>query len=104
MKAKIKDKWSRLKGRSPFRRWVFWSTLAFLIIICVNKKDNLIRWIQAGFTLKRQEKQIELYVEQNKALDEKIKSLSTDRDSLETFARENFNFSAPGEDVYIVDE
>lgn len=104
MKGKIVEMWHRIRHRSPVKRWIFWSTLVFLIIICVNKKDNVFRWVEAGLTLKKQERQIETYIELNKALDEKINSLSTNRDTLETFARENFLFSAPDEDVYIVDE
>ena len=30
--------------------------------------------------------------------------LRSDRDTLEKFARENFHFSEPGDDVYILDE
>ena len=35
------------------------------------------------------------------AMDSQIRMLSNDRDSLEEFARENFSFAAPGDDVYI---
>ena len=48
------------------------------------------------------EKQIEDYKAQTKALDARIEDLTTNRDSLERFARENFHFAAPGEDVYII--
>jgi cell division protein FtsB len=34
-------------------------------------------------------------------MDKAIKDLSCDRDSLEGFAREEFHFAAPGDDVYI---
>jgi cell division protein FtsB len=37
-------------------------------------------------------------------MDESIEDLKTDRDSLEKFAREQFHFAVPGEDVYIVEE
>ncbi|MBQ4287126.1 MAG: septum formation initiator family protein, partial [Bacteroidales bacterium] len=37
-------------------------------------------------------------------MDAKVKMLSNDRDSLERYARENFNFAEPGDDVYIVDK
>jgi len=104
MFGKIKDIWRWVRSRSPLKRWIFWSTLAFLIIICVNKKVNVFHWAEAGFTLKKQERQIESYIKANNALDEKINSLSTNRDTLETFARENFLFSAPDEDIYIVEE
>lgn len=87
---------------NPFLKWVFWSTLVFLVIICFLKRDNVIRWIGAGFTINSQKRQIEHYQEKIKTLDERIEALSTDKDSLETFARENFHFAEPGDDVYIV--
>ena len=34
-------------------------------------------------------------------MDEQIRTLSTDRDTLEEYARENFHFAAPGDDVYV---
>ena len=38
------------------------------------------------------------------AMNQDIDELKTNRDSLEKFAREQFGFSVPGEDVYIVEE
>ena len=34
----------------------------------------------------------------------KVQMLENNRDSLEKFAREQFFFSAPGEDVYVVED
>lgn len=53
---------------------------------------------------REQQKEISGYVEMLKQLDMKIEKLSEDKDSLEQFARENFYFSAPDEDVYVVPE
>ena len=36
-------------------------------------------------------------------MDSQIKGLSTNKDSLERYARENFGFAEPGDDVYIVE-
>jgi len=71
------------------------------VIFLFVKKDNVIRWVQSGITLARQEKQIEFLRKDNERLDNEIRMLSTDRDTLETFARENFGFSKPGDDVYV---
>lgn len=90
--------------RSPFFKFAFWATLVFLVFFCFLKRDNLIRWIGAGFTISRQNRQIELYKQEIKELDRQIESLSTDKDSLETFARENFYFAVPGDDVYIIED
>ena len=37
----------------------------------------------------------------NKAMDKEIDLLTTNKDSLEKFAREEFHFASPGDDVYI---
>ena len=37
-------------------------------------------------------------------MDKQIRMLSTDRDTLEEFARERFRFAAPDDDVYILDK
>jgi cell division protein FtsB len=43
------------------------------------------------------------YEMQNAEMDRRIKMIKTDRDTLEKFAREQFNFAVPGEDVYVLD-
>ncbi len=91
------------KEQRSFLRYAIIATAVFVIFLFV-KKDNVIRWIQAGFTLKKQERQIELYEEKNAELDRRIRMMSTNRDTLETFAREEFYFSEPGDDVYIIEK
>lgn len=88
--------------KSPLVKYIIWSTTVFLLIIFFFRHDNIIRWIRAGFTIRQQEKQIEWYNSRIKALDEQIESMSTDRDTLEKYAREHFLFAEPGDDVYIV--
>lgn len=88
------------KEQRSFIRYAIVAT-AIMVLFLFVKKDNLVRWIQAGFTLRRQERQIELYQQQNEELDKTINMMSNNRDTLEKFARENFHFAEPGEDVYI---
>lgn len=88
--------------RKSFIRYAIVATAVAVIFLLV-KRDNVVRWIQAGFTLRRQEQQIELLKEQNAALDRKVDMMSTNKDTLETYAREEFFFSAPGDDVFIVE-
>lgn len=92
-----------MKKRSPILRYILISTAIFLIFITFLMRDNLIRLIGAQATIIRQNRQIEYLRQDNDRLEEKLESLSTDRDTLEKFARENFQFAAPGEDVYIFD-
>lgn len=104
MEGKMTSLREKLRGRSPLARWIFWSTLAFLLFICLSRTGNVFRWAQAGLTLRRQHRQIERYNEEIRALDDQVRSLSTNRDTLEQFARERFHFAEPGEDVYVFDE
>ena len=50
-----------------------------------------------------QEKAIEQYQNDLEEMEKLINMLQTDRDTLEKFAREQYNFTAPGEDVYIIE-
>ena len=106
--AKItKDIWNREKDGSKkeqrsFIRYAIIATAAFLVFLLV-KKDSIITWVQAGFTLQRQHRQIELLQEENAELDNKIQMMKGNRDTLEHYARERFFFAEPGDDVYIVE-
>ena len=88
--------------KSPLVNYILWSTVAFLVIILFFRHDNLIRWIKAGLTIRKQEKQIEWYDAEIKELDKQIEAMSTDRDTLEKYARERFLFAEPGDDVYLI--
>lgn len=107
-KKKTDNIWDRSKDgnkreQRSFIRYAIVAT-AILVLFLFVKKDNIVRWIQAGFTLGRQERQIELIREQNAELDRQIQMMSNNRDTLETFAREQFNFAEPGDDVYIIEK
>lgn len=103
--VKFKDIWNpdkdgNRKEQRSFLRLAIVATALFVIFLFL-KKDNVIRWIDAGFTLRRQERQIEALTNDNRRLDEEINRLSTNRDSLERYARETYHFAEPGDDVYI---
>lgn len=87
------------------RPWLFF-VIAFVLFVgfLFVKKNNVVRWIQSGFTLHQQNKTIEQYTEDIKSMDEQLNMLRSNRDSLETFARENFFYSKPGDDVYLDDK
>lgn len=76
--------------------------MVFVVFLFV-KRNNVVRWIQAGITVSRQEKIIEDYQNQISDLNVKLDGLDNNADSLETFARETFFLSKPGEDVYITE-
>ena len=94
--------------KKNFLRFVIIATAIFLVVLLVKKdsvllvkKDSVLRWVQTGFELRRQRKEIEYYQKQIRDLDSRIEGLSTNRDTLEAYAREQFLFSEPGDDVYL---
>lgn len=97
MKAN-KDIWSKY----PFLKFAAVAT-AFCLLFLLLKKDNLFTWIKTGFDIADQKRQIEQLKQENAELDLRMKALSEDKDSLETFAREEYLFAAPGDDVYVIE-
>ena len=106
--GKFSNIWNRSKDgkdseERSFFRYAIISTAVFLLFFCVVKRDNLFRWIDAGFTVRRQEKQIEFYKSDIDRLQQEVNSITTNRDTLEKLAREKFLFSEPDEDEYVIE-
>lgn len=99
MSSRFKDLWQQ----HPFFRFVIIAVGIFMMFLLV-KKDNLITWVNAGITLNKQNRQIENYRQEIGELEGKIQTLTSNKDSLETYAREEFLFAEPGETVYLVEE
>ncbi len=96
------DKDGNKKEQRSFLRYAIIATALFILFLFL-KKDSIITWVQAGFTLRRQERQIEQLQQENAEMDRKIQMMKGDRDTLERFAREHFYFAEPGDDVYIIE-
>ena len=93
-----------LKGEHrSFMRYALVVTFLFLLFVLFKPGSNIFNWLDARREISRQEKQISEYGKELEELDKRINLLTSDRDTLEKFARENFHFSEPGDDVYIVD-
>ena len=99
--GKIKDIF-----QGPHRKFAWFvvvSTTALILLWIIGPGNTFIHWGKAAALVKRQEKIIEKYENENADLDRRINMMRTDRDTLEKFAREQYNFAAPGEDVYLVE-
>lgn len=104
----LSEKWHIMGGDNPEKRsflhYAIFATAVFIIIVGFTSHDSILRWVQAGFQIRQQEKQIQIYRQQIHEMDKQIDMLSTDRDTLEQFARENFHFAESGDDVYIIEK
>ena len=92
--------------RGPRRKFVWFVTLAtavFLFVWIVGPGNTVIHWVNAALETRRQERQIEQYRQLNSEMENRLDMLRNDQDTLEKFAREQFRFAVPGEDVYIVE-
>ncbi len=102
------DLWDRSKDGSKgrqrgFLRFAIIATAIFVLIL-LFQKNSIVRWVQTGFEIRRQKRDIEYYRKEIKRLDTQIEGLSNDRDTLEKYARENYGFAEPGDDVYILEK
>lgn len=81
----------------------FLVTLLFLLWILFFDTNNIIRWFSNINEVKEQEKQKIYYKRQIEITDEKLKELGSNRDSLEKFAREQYLFHEPSEEIFLVE-
>lgn len=100
-----KDRWAWLRRSEhnyliPF---VIISTVVVALWLLFFAHNSVLSWIKASMEVKSQEKEMARLQSEIDEMDREIDNLRNNRDSLENFARETYHFSAPGEDVYIVE-
>jgi len=105
--TKAKERLDSLKEKRPWVRIVlnkyFIATVIFLLLILFNSRTSLSQMFKSMATLRKQSKQELYYRQAIKNTDERIKQLTSNKDTLEMFARENYYFLEDGEDVFIVE-
>ena len=106
--GKFRDIWdSGRDGKNAekrsFFRYAIVATAIFILLVGFINQNNIVRWIKAGAEIRRQDKLIEKYGKEIKDMDDQIHGLTSNKDSLEQYARENFLFAEPGDDVYVVE-
>lgn len=105
MKTSLNERWSKLKENKTFKRLTnkyVLSFLIFVIFVTFIAKNNLIVWTQNKIDVIKQERIIRQYREDIRNTDDKLKELTSDKDSLEKFAREQYYFQEKDEDVFLV--
>lgn len=99
--GKIKDLFRGEHG--TFFKFVAVCLALFIILWIVGPGNTVIHWARSKSELRHQKKQVELYQKEIEQMRRQVEMLHNNRDSLEKFAREQFMFSASGEDVFIVE-
>lgn len=87
--------------RNKYFKYILFGVI-FIVTTFFLCSNNITVFLNENRTLKNQSvtiNELEREIESNKT---KIRQLKSERDSLEKFAREQYYFHAPGEDVYIV--
>jgi len=74
----------------------------FALMLCFYPDNNIFTWLEARNEIRSQERQKAKYLREIDAMQRRIEILTSNRDTLETFARENFHFAKDSEDVYII--
>ena len=104
--GKFLDLWDKKKDGSRKELRSFERTmtiaLAIAVIFIFAKKDNVVRWVEAGFTIRRQNREIEMNAKQIEQMQLTLENLTTNRYSLENFARERYHFAKKGDDIYLI--
>ena len=104
--TRAKEKFTEFKARHLWVRVLlnkyFIATLVFVLLILFNSRTSLHQMVESMSTLRKQKRQEMYYRQAIRSTDERIKQLTSNKDTLEMFARENYYFLEDGEDVYIV--
>lgn len=79
-------------------------TVFFLVWVLFIDTNNLFVWLGDLGTVSSQQRQMEYYRKAIKQTDEKLNELTSNKDSLEKFAREQYLFHQKDEEVFIVVE
>ena len=99
--------WEKVKSEFTGERRKFAWFVAVVFVVFVfswmfGRGNTVFHCINAKRDVRRQEAQIEEYKRQIEEMDGSIDQRATDLDTLEKFAREQYKFAAPGEDVYVI--
>ena len=90
--------------RDPFRTFVVIVMAVTAVALLVVPGSSLIQACRASLETRRDRAQIRDCRRRTEEIERKIRQLKSDPDTLEKFAREQFLFSAPGDDVYVIGE
>ena len=77
-------------------------TVFFFVWVLFIDTNNVFVWINDISTVRQQERQKEHFKEVIMQTDEKLKELTSNKDSLEKFAREQYLFHTDDEELFVI--
>jgi cell division protein FtsB len=95
--------WLKRSDHNYFIPFVIIVTTVVAVILLFLSHNSVLNWVKATIEVKNQEKEMARLQAEIKEMDNEFNALTTNKDSLESFARETYHFAAPGDDVYIVE-
>lgn len=104
-RVKIKEIWNWIRG--SFLYHVFKSkyvivTAIFVVWAGFLDSESALRCSRIRANIGTQQEEIDFYLREIEAIEQKLKQLNSNRDSLERFARENYYFKEKEEDLFVV--
>lgn len=91
------------KENHHFVPFVVIVTLVVAVWLLFFAHNSILQWAKAALEVRQQEQRMEQLQGEIDQMDAEIQALTHNRDSLEKYAREQYRFAAPGEDVYILE-
>jgi len=99
--------WQKIKENRLFRLLVnkyLLTGVAFVLWITFFDDNNLIELAKVKLNTINQEKQKQYYKSEIKLIEQKLQELDSNVDSLEKFAREQYYYKLPDEEIYVFKE
>ncbi|MBQ3873624.1 MAG: septum formation initiator family protein [Bacteroidales bacterium] len=78
-------------------------TAAVALWLLFFAHNSVLAWVKTAIEVRGQEKEMARLQSEIEDMDSRIDNLTSNRDSIETYARETYHFAAPGDDVYIAE-
>ena len=99
------SKWNLLRrsDHNYFIPYVIIVTTVVALWLLFFSHASVLNWIKATVEVKNQEKEMARLGREIEEMDAEIEDLTHNRDSIEAYAREAYEFAAPGDDVYIIE-
>jgi len=88
--------------RRKFFRFLMIALAISALFLFFGKGTNVRQWVRARGEIHEQMRQKAEYLKEIEDMDRKINQVKSSKDSLEKFAREKFQFTEKGDDVYII--